>query len=317
MNLLSLGKTQLQIPPLCIGTWAWGNNWISNEKAPLTDLREVFENATNHKLNFYDTAEAYGFGKSEKILGNLIKSNPTDTIISTKFNPNMPRLSLHPLKDALRNSLKRLNADKIDLYYIHVMDKESNLSKWVNGIADLYEEGLIRGIGTSNYDLQHFLKAYELLDKRGIHLSAVQMHYSLLNRSHEHSGLLEECKKLGVTFFAYMPLAQGLLTGKYTPSNPPKGIVRKKLYSPEIIEKIQPLIGELTQIGEKYNKLPAQVAMNWIISKGTVPIVGIRNVRQLLGNLESINWTLSPEDLLKLDELTEKYYKETIKVYWE
>ena len=317
MQETKLGNSQITIPQLCVGTWAWGNNWISDNEASMSDLNDVFQNAVTKGIDFFDTAEVYGNGNSEKILGELMRRNSKKVRVASKFNPRLDRQTDHPMEEALKGSLKRLNLDAISLYYIHVVEMESNIEKWVNQLGDVYKEGLVDAVGVSNYHYNNFLRAYELLDKRGIHLSAVQVHYSLINREHEFSGLLDECKKLGVAFFGYMPLAQGLLTGKYSKDKLPRGMIREQLYCEKTFDDIERLLATLKSIGNKYGKAPAQIALNWVMSKGIVPIVGARDKEQIIANIESTDLSLSAEEIEVLDEMTKSNTRDVINVPWD
>ncbi len=304
----NLGKTNIQISPIGLGTWAWGERWVFGAGYKESELQAVYEQSLKSGINFFDTAEVYGMGKSERLLGRFLHNNNYATpVIATKFNPRM-RFSKNALGKALKNSLKRLGLEKVDLYQIHNPGK---INQWVNAIGDVFESGLVRSVGVSNYNPDQFREAYEILDKRGIKLASNQMHYSLLFRKHEFDGLLKMCKELNVTFLAYMPLAQGALTGKYTPDNLPKGLLRRITYRKGLLKKVQPLISLMREIGLKYgNKNPSQVAINWVICKGALPLVGVNNIKQLEEVLSAIDWRLLDEDILKLDDITEHQYKD-------
>ncbi len=304
----NLGKTNIQISPIGLGTWAWGERWVFGAGYKESELQAVYEQSLKSGINFFDTAEVYGMGKSERLLGRFLHNNNYATpVIATKFNPRM-RFSKNALGKALKNSLKRLGLEKVDLYQIHNPGK---INQWVNAIGDVFESGLVRSVGVSNYNPDQFREAYEILDKRGIKLASNQMHYSLLFRKHEFDGLLKTCKDLNVTFIAYMPLAQGALTGKYTPDNLPKGLLRRITYRKGLLKKVQPLISLMSEIGLKYgNKTPSQIAINWVICKGALPLVGVNNIRQLQEVLGAIDWRLSDEDMAKLDDITEHQYKD-------
>ena len=306
--MVKLGNTDIQISPIGIGTWAWGERLVFGAGYKESDLQSVYEQSLKSGINFFDTAEVYGMGKSERLLGRFLHNNNSlKPIIATKFNPFM-RFSKNGLQKALKNSLKRLGLEKVDLYQIH---NPGRIKQWVNAIGDVFEDGLVRAIGVSNYNPDQFREAYEILDKRGIKLASNQMHYSLLFRKHEFDGLLKMCKDLNVTFMAYMPLAQGALTGKYTPDNLPKGLLRRITYRKGLLKKVQPLISPMREIGLKYgNKTPSQVAINWVIGKGALPLVGVNNLKQLTEVLGAIDWRLSDEDILKLDDITEHQYKD-------
>jgi len=300
----NLGKTSIQISRIGIGTWAWGERWVFGAEYKESELQSVFEQSLKSNINFFDTAEVYGMGKSEKILGRFLHNNSLKPVIATKFNPRM-RFGQNALRKALKNSLKRLGLEKVDLYQIHNPGK---INQWVNAIADVYEEGLIGAVGVSNYNPEQFKQAYEILHKRGIKLASNQMHYSLLYRKHELNGLLNLCKQLDVSFLAYMPLAQGSLTGKYTPENRPKGFLRQITYRKGLLKQIKSLIELMLEIGQKYGgKTPSQVAINWVIGKGATPLVGVNNKNQLNEIIGALDWRLSAEDLQKLDEISESY----------
>lgn len=169
-------------------------------------------------------------------------------------------------------------------------------------MADAAEAGLIRQIGVSNYSPQQTECAYRALERRGLHLASNQIKYSLLARNPERNGLLQICKDLGVTVIAYSPIAQGLLTGKYSPQNPPP--VQRRV-SRHTLTRIQPLLNELLRIGMQHgNKTPAQVALNWCIAKGTLPIPGAKNELQAKENAGALGWSLSIEETARLDDVS-------------
>lgn len=308
MLRIELGNTKIEISLIGIGTWAWGERWVFGSGYKESDLQLVYEQSLKSGINFFDTAEVYGMGKSERLLGRFLHNNNSATpIIATKFNPRM-KFRKSAIRKALNNSLKRLGIEKVDLYQIHNPGK---INQWVNAIADVYEDGLVRSIGVSNYNPDQFRKAYEILDKRGIKLASNQMHYSLLFRKHEFDGLVKMCREMNVTFISYMPLAQGVLTGKYKPENPPKGLLRRITYRKGLLKKVQPLINLMSEIGQKYgNKIPSQVAINWVICKGALLLVGVNNLTQLEQVHGATGWQLSDEDIAKLDEITEHQYKD-------
>ena len=317
MEKLELGSSGIEIPPLCIGTWAWGDRLFFGKKHERSDLKEVYEKSLDAGINFFDTAEVYGRGKSEKILGDCIAETKENNrpIIATKYAPQIWRLRKKALIRALKKSLQRLCLPKIDLYQLHSSD---NMEKWLDAIADAYHEGLIKAVGVSNFYPEEVKKAYEILDNRGIKLASVQMHYSLLYRKHEINGLLDLTKKLDVSFLGYMVLEQGTLTGKYSPANPPRGIWRRLEYRKKTLEKIQPLVSTMRKIGQKYgDKSPAQVAINYVLGKGIIPIIGVRKASHLRSNLEVLDWSLDKQDVQRLDEITAASYQNIVKTSWK
>jgi aryl-alcohol dehydrogenase-like predicted oxidoreductase len=163
-------------------------------------------------------------------------------------------------------------------------------------MADAVEAGLIRAAGVSNYSADQMLRTHEVLAKRGVPLASNQVEYNLLNRSAERNGVLARCRELGVTLIAYSPLAKGLLTGKYTPENPPPGL-RRRLFRAGHLAAVQPLIGLMREIGRS----PSEVALNWLLSKGVVPIPGAKNARQAAENAAVLGWRLTADEVIALE----------------
>lgn len=296
------------ISPIGLGTWSWGDRlfWAYGVTHSREDVEAALKATIEAGINFIDTAEVYGFGGSEKLLGRFVKDIQQDLVITSKLFPYPWRLSTKSLIRGLKSSLRRLGLEKLPLYMLHWPLPPRRVERWTEALVGAYEEGLIASIGTSNYTLSQMRRVQEVLDKHNLHLSANQIHFSLLHHEPEISGLLRACKEDDVTVISYSPLAQGLLTGKYTPGSPlPKGMMR--LGNQKIIEEIQPLISQMREIGNNYqSKTPAQIAINWAISKGTVPIVGAKNQRQAAENIESLGWSLSLEDVLSLDTASKR-----------
>jgi len=164
---------------------------------------------------------------------------------------------------------------------------------------------LTKTVGVSNYNVEQMRQAYEALARRGVPLASNQVEYSLLQRQPETSGLLDLCHELGATLIAYMPLGMGMLTGKYTPDNPPSGL-RSRRYGKEFLAKLQPLIKLMRGIGETHgDRTPAQVALNRVIAKGAVPIPGVKNARQAEDNVGAMNWSLTEAEVAALDPATQ------------
>jgi aryl-alcohol dehydrogenase-like predicted oxidoreductase len=211
----------------------------------------------------------------------------------------LPKTSL---KRALRNSLKRLNLECVDLYQIHWPFPPVPIETWAEALGDVVQEGLVGAVGVSNYSEAQMRRAYATLAKRGVPLASNQVEYNLLNRKVELNGLLKVCQELGITLIAYSPMAQGALTGKYTPEKLMPGI-RGRIYNRATLEKIQPLIRQMRDIGREHGgKTPSQVALNWCICKGSVPIPGAKNARQAQDNCGALGWRLTEAEVAALDE---------------
>jgi aryl-alcohol dehydrogenase-like predicted oxidoreductase len=303
---IPLGKTKLKISPLGIGAWAWGDRffWQYGGKYDQDDVRQVYQTSRQAGINLFDTAEVYGFGSSERII-RRIRSDDEDLVLASKFFPYPWRLRPAALRRALRGSLRRLGREKLELYQIHSPPLVRSSETWLEAMAQVAHNGLIQAIGVSNYNLEQTENAVETLARFDLPLASNQIRYSLLDRTLEFSGLLDRCRVLGVSVIAYSPLAQGLLTGKYTANNPPAGI-RRFQYPPQRIAQIQPLLALMRKIGERHGgRSPAQVALNWTICKGTIPIPGAKNLRQARENLGALDWRLDEESLAALDSASE------------
>jgi aryl-alcohol dehydrogenase-like predicted oxidoreductase len=309
-----IGKTTLSVPSLSVGTLTWGDswNWIYYGTKGYTqdDAKKAFETCIASGFTFFDTAELYCFGRSEYMLGTFLRETNADVTISTKFFPYPWRRNTKELRKSLHGSLKRLGRDYIDIYHMHAVIGSVPIEDWMNAMADVYEEGLIRAIGVSNYNVEQLTLAHQTLAKRGIPLACNQMEYSLLRRDIEKNAMMEACQKLGVTLTAYMPLATGLLTGKYKGEDmKPGGFNRfSKRMKRENIIKIQPFIDLMREIGKSHNgKTPSQVAVNWVFQKGTLPVVGVRNAKQAQELSGMLDWKLTDSEMKRLDEESLKY----------
>lgn len=310
MDTTTLGSSDIQVSALGIGIWAWGDRfvWGYNPSSD-SELQATFQATLDAGINFFDTAELYGFGRSEMLLGKFMQATGQRPVIATKFMPLPWRFRKSSLISALRRSLQRLQVTHVDLYQIHWPMRPVPIETWMDALADAVQMGLTRTVGVSNYSVEQTRRAHAALAKRGVALTSNQVEFSLLVRDAERNGLLALCRDLGVTVIAYSPLTMGLLTGKYTPDNPPKGM-RGRKYKPDYLARIQPVIAQLRQIGEAHGgKSPSQVALNWTICKGTLPIPGAKNIRQLQENVGALGWRLSDAEVSALDAAEEKLAK--------
>lgn len=308
MEKVRLGKTEVEISPLGIGTWQWGDRvmWGFGGDYSAEDARAAFDAALEVGIDFFDSAEVYGMGVSEKLLGRFIQESGERAVVATKFFPFPWRLTRGQLVGALRSSLKRLGQERADLYQIHQPFFLRSPEVWAEALADAVDEGLTLTVGVSNYNVEQMGRTYNTLAERGVLLASNQVNYSLLHRKPERNGLLQACRDLGVTLIAYSPLAKGMLTGKYTPENPPPG-PRRRLYPPSRLEEIQPLIALMREIGAGHGgKEPAHVALNWLVCKGTVPIPGAKNAHHVESNAQALGWRLTVEEMKTLDEMSAK-----------
>jgi len=303
-DLVPLGKTGIQITTVGVGTWAWGDRLVwgyGGDSFDDADIRKAFEVSLEQGANWFDTAEVYGMGKSERFLGEFLPSASEDVLVATKFFPFPWRLRKQAMLRALKKSLARLGRSRVDLYQIHIPQRCWRKPNYVATLAEAVQAGLTRAVGVSNFNTDQTRLAHETLQAEGVPLATNQVEYSLFDRRIEENGLLDFCIENEITVIAYSPLAKGMATGKNGPDNPPPG-ARKRMYPPEKLAQYEPLIALMKEIGAEHGKTPAQIALNWTICKGTVPIPGAKNAQQAAENLGAMGWRMTPEEVAALDE---------------
>ena len=307
------------IPKIALGAWSWGagaagGDQVFGNHLFEEELKPVFEKALECGLNLWDTAAVYGEGTSERILGNFVKDVRRDSVIlSTKFTPQIAGSSPDAMQEMINGSKERLHTDVIDVYWIH---NPMDVKKWTPNLIPLAKSGQIKTIGVSNHNLAEIKRANEILAAEGLKVSAVQNHYSLLHRSSERAGILDYCKENGITFYSYMVLEQGALTGRYSEENPfPEGSGRAEAYNPHLKE-LTALIDELKIIGTRFDASPAQVATAWAIAKGTLPIIGVTKVRQVEEAAKAAQIELTADEISRLERLGDETGVHTLRE-WE
>ncbi|HZY66493.1 MAG TPA: aldo/keto reductase [Rubrobacteraceae bacterium] len=302
---------ELGVAPLGVGAWAWGTTrlWGYGKDYDRRDVGEAFRASIAAGVTLFDTAEIYGNGASERIIGEILHEGGFDgtPAIATKFAPLPYRLGARSLLDALDKSLVRFGVATVDLYQIHFPNPLFKIESLMDVLAEAVKEGKIRHVGVSNYSAEQMKRAHDRLASHDIALASNQVEYSLLQRAPETNGVLDTCRDLGVTLIAYSPIAQGLLTGKYAPGSKPSGLVRRfgKSFGEKNLKKIEPVIDILREIGAAHDKEPAQVALNWLITRrSTLPIPGAKNERQARQNAGALGWEMTDEEAKKLELAT-------------
>jgi aryl-alcohol dehydrogenase-like predicted oxidoreductase len=292
---IQLGASDLKISPLGMGTNAWGSDRKADpEKQP------TFTAALAAGINFIDTAEIYHFGGSEQTIGLFLPGSRSQVVLATKFFPYPWRLSQSSLVVALQASLKRLAVPIVDLYILHFPVPPVPLETWVAALAEAQRSGLTRAVGISNCNSAQTRRAHAVLAERGLPLASNQVEFSLLNRKAERNGLIATCRDLGVTLVAYRPLGYGLLTGKYTLEKLP-AFMHGRIVTRAEFQRVSPLLDLLREIAQGHGKTSSQVALNWIVCKGAVPIPGAKNPRQAAENAAALGWRLSADEVEALD----------------
>jgi aryl-alcohol dehydrogenase-like predicted oxidoreductase len=333
----TLGPQGPEIPALGLGTWSWGDSvfWQYGAAYGVDEVRAAFNASLDAGINFLDTAEIYGLGKSEEIISEciqardqanrnqanqaseLVPKSPTKSsssvILATKYMPVPWRFSAHSVADALTASLKRLKVPSVALYQVHwPFDFFMSQKTLMNALADEVDQGRIQTIGVSNYSAKQMREAHSYLAERGIPLAVNQVQYSLLHRHIESNGVLEAAQNLEVTILAYSPLAQGLLTGKYTVGSDLQPTGARRLdpkFNKKNLQKIEPVLVALQSIGAAHDKTPVQVALNWLVSRGVVPIPGAKNAKQAEQNAGALGWEITPAEREQLNNVSAPWIK--------
>ncbi len=289
-----------------LGAWQWGDRivWQYGHNYGAEDVRQAFQVSADEGIRFVDTAEIYGNGRSERLLGLFLKETDQPILIATKFFPLPWRFTKGALPRALRGSLARIGVESVDLYQIHSPSLVMSTDSVMEGLVECVKSGMTRTVGVSNFGQSRMLAAYSSLARHNIPLASNQVPYSLLNREVEKNGTLARCKELGIRLIAYSPIEKGLLSGKYSVENPPPG--SRAASSSAILPKIGPLLKLMTEIGQDHGgKSNAQVALNWTICKGALPIPGAKNAEQAGQNAGALGWKLTDDEVTRLDETSD------------
>ncbi len=340
MKYHKLGKTDVQVPAIGVGTMLW----LPTNDQEKENYFEVYKTCLDYGINFFDTAEIYGNGKSERLLGEFLKRDGRKILISSKFAPpskmnpltqkrkQVDKSSPKALEEALNGSLERLGVSCIDLYLIHVPPKKGNISDYMEIMAKAVHENKIKAIGVCNFSAKQIEEAEQTLEKYGLSLAVAMVGYNILRRYPETNGVFDVCEKYGISIIPYAPLAEGTLTGKYRNKKVPFmykmtsyfghlnitkerndhiPFIKRLLSCPRECDtkKMEPLMIELDKIAQEHNKTIAQVSINWLLTNPNVdviPIPGMRNVKQVKDNVGAIDWELSKEEREIINNIEEK-----------
>lgn len=324
----------LKVPTAGIGTIAWSSE---NDK----ELEEVVAIASKSNAAFFDTAERYGsnaktalgmgYGETEKMTRKLLdrametQGRPTlQPVVATKFTPLPWRRTVESVVSACEQSIRNLGVEQIDLYQIHMPDvvqpfrvvgkSDQKDEMYWDGLAECYNRGLVKNVGVCNYGPTLVTECQEALAKRGVPLASNQIAYSLLSRKNGSQDTVDRCNELGVKVLACYPFAMGVLTGKYSSSSgsvvtssksrlETRDLERYARGDGKIIPKggISPLLHAMEEIAQRRQKTVAQIALNYIITKGAVPIPGARTSSQVLDNIGAMGWRLSKTEIALLE----------------
>ncbi len=311
-----LGKTDLMVSPIGLGMMEFGGGGLMAAAFPVipqADKNATVQAALDGGINWFDTAELYGNGVSERSLALALQAagkRDQDVIVATKWWPLFRTAG--SIRRTIDARLRFLQGYSIGLYMVHQPFGLSSKEAEMEAMADLVEAGTVHSVGVSNFSPGQMRRAHKTLAKRGLPLAANQVKYSLVDRRIETNGVLDTAKELGITIIAYTPLGFGLLTGKYHKN--PELLGTKSFYTRARlrgrIEKTRPLVTVLEAIGATHNATPGQVALNWVIhSHGdvVVTIPGVTNASQAGQNAGAMGFRLSDDEMAALDERSRSF----------
>lgn len=315
-NLRSLGHTGMKITPIGLGCWQFSKQQnMAGKFWPILEddvINKVVSISLKGGINWFDTAELYGNGASERALSKALQAagkKPGDVFVATKWFP-LFRFASNIAK-TIDVRIKNLTPFPIDLYQVHMPWSFSNVKSEMTAMAELVNRNLIKNIGVSNFSAGKMKNAWETLDKKGIPLASNQVLYNLLNRKIESNGVMEMAKKLGISIIAYSPLAQGMVTGKFH-DNPDllKNIGYRKYrsqFKPKGLEKSLPVVTLVKELALKYNVTPSQIALNWMINfhgNTVVAIPGATKETHAKENIGAMSFKLTDGDMERLDNVS-------------
>ena len=321
MEYRTLGRSGLKVPVLSLGTGTFGGRGEFFEKWGASDVAEaskLIDICLDAGVNFFDTANVYSAGGSEEVLGAALKGRRDKALISTKGafpmgdGPNEQGSSRWHILREVEASLKRLQTDYIDVYFMHGYDALTPVEELMSTLDTLITSGKIRYIGCSNYSGWHLMKALATSEKYGLNrFVAYQGYYSLIGRDYEHE-LMPLALDQGVGTMVWSPLGWGRLTGKITRHTPPtEGRIAQggEVGGPPVDnEHLYNVVDVLRELAEETGKTVSQVALNWLLSRPSVSnlVVGARNADQLQQNLGAVGWSLTAEQIGRLDGISHK-----------
>ena len=310
MEYRRVGRTGLKVSEICLGTMTFGHGTDKGEAKRIMDLsREA-------GVNFFDTANGYSNGQSETILGEIVKDYRQEIIIASKvFNPmgsgpNDSGMSRVHIMQAVEASLKRLQTDYLDIYYIHHVDTQTPLEEMLRAFDDLVHHGKVRYIACSNYEAWRLLEAMWISDSKNLaRFECYQPQYSLVVRDIEEE-IIPVCQLKGVGVVVWSPLAGGFLTGKYKPGQSQVAGSRseegwafpQRYFAPNADE----ILTALLEVAKEIGRSPAQVATRWTVEQPAITsaIVGARTLAQADDNLRATGWSLPADALDKLNKVS-------------
>jgi aryl-alcohol dehydrogenase-like predicted oxidoreductase len=312
-----LGRSELKVSPIGLGCmqfsgWMMAIYWNS---PPQEKINEIVQVSLEGGINWFDTAEIYGFGHSERALSTALQKagkKNGDVIIITKWNPIMRTAS--SIAKTFPTREKHLAPFKIDLFQVHLPISLSSVEAQMNAMADLLDTNKIKAVGVSNFSEEHMRHAQKALIARGYSLASNQVIYSLLNRRIESNGILETAKELGISIIAYSPLARGILSGKYH-QNPEVmsklPLIRRRTIKGHV-EKSRELVELLMAVASSYGVSASQVALAWLVNyhgDTVVAIPGASRVEQARQNCGALALKLKQDEMERIEQISHQFIR--------
>ncbi len=310
MKYRRIGRSGLKVSEVCLGTMSFGTLIGEDEAKPIVDL------AFDAGINFFDSADGYGKGASEEILGKLLKGRRREAVVATKFfnpmgpGPNDSGISRVHIANAIEDSLRRLQMDYVDIYYVHHTDVETPAEEMLRALDDLVHQGKVRYIACSNYAAWRLCDALWVSEANALaRFECYQPQYSLVVRDIEQE-LVPLCVEKGLGIVAWGPMGSGFLTGKYKPGQ--RGVAgsrsesnwnwHERFFAPNADETLSALLDVARELG----RTPAQVALRWVLEQPAVTsvIAGVRTVAHLRDNVGASGWKLEGDPLERLNEVS-------------
>jgi aryl-alcohol dehydrogenase-like predicted oxidoreductase len=314
--LRQLGQTDIMVTPIGLGCWQFSkqNNIAGKFWPTLEDsmIERIVSLSLEGGINWFDTAELYGGGVSEKALSKALKAagkKPGEVIVATKWWPAFRFAS--NIGKTINERIRVLDPYPIDLYQVHQPFSFSGEKAQMTAMAELFERKLIKSIGVSNFSAKKMENSWNSLRKFGIPLASNQVRYSLLDRRIESNGVMDLAKKLGITIIAYSPLAQGIVAGKFHDNPDLLKNIGMRRYTPQFkregLEKSRPVVTLVKELAIKYNVTPSQIALNWLIhfnGDTVVAIPGATKETHVKENCGAMSFRLSDDDMVSLDKVS-------------
>ena len=340
MEYRALGGSEIKASAMGTGTQAWGKeSWGYGSKYTEKDVFEAFKACVDAGVNFFDTSDSYAKGESERLLGKFMQMDGRPIVVASKFTKSKwydPGNYESP-KDvlpAIERSLKNLGVEQLDLYQLHYPESPSKINAYLDALAETFKSGKTKAIGVCSFNVDRLRYACEYLDKKDVPIVSNQIGYNLLFRHPETNGLLDICNELNVTPIAILPLAEGILTGKYRvggmdyPANVKTimkvtqldmsgtghsaSLLKRLLKKPYELEreKLEPLFELLGEIAASHQATIVQVALNWLLNSHSkiIYIPGAKNFKQASDNLASLKWKMTADEFQRISELERKLW---------